>query len=273
MPAAKDPPPQQGSITEREVAAYWDQNADSWSPRVRGGIDVYREFYNNPAILEFIGDVAGQRVLDAGCGEGHNTRILARRGARMTGVDLSARMIEHARAEERREPLGIRYEVASFSDLALLDAGAFDAAASFMALMDGPDFAGAMREIYRVLKPRGRLTFSILHPCFATKGFTWLHDEQGVENGIRVAAYFDSTPWVERWKFSGAPDAPDAEMFAVPRFDRTLSEYVNGILDAGFSLERIHEPRPSEQACSEHPFLRKWREHAPLFLYFRAVRR
>ena len=50
-------------------------------------------------------------VLDAGCGEGYNTRILARGGARMTGVDLSERMIELAQAEERRAPLGIRYVV------------------------------------------------------------------------------------------------------------------------------------------------------------------
>jgi 2-polyprenyl-3-methyl-5-hydroxy-6-metoxy-1,4-benzoquinol methylase len=75
-----------------DVARYWNSNADAWAEQVRRGADVAREWLNNPAFLELVGDVPGRRVLDAGCGEGYNTRILARRGARMTGVDLSERM-------------------------------------------------------------------------------------------------------------------------------------------------------------------------------------
>ncbi len=44
----------EATISEREVAEHWDHNADSWSERVRAGMDVYREFYNNPAFLAFI---------------------------------------------------------------------------------------------------------------------------------------------------------------------------------------------------------------------------
>ncbi len=90
-----------------------------------------------PSFFEFMGDLSGKTVLDAGCGEGHNTRLLARSGARMTGVDISERMIELARREEQSEALGIRYEVASFSDLSLFDDAAFDVVVSSMALMDG----------------------------------------------------------------------------------------------------------------------------------------
>src|ERR1700704_1470292 len=87
------------------VARYWDDNAAAWAREVRQGHDVAREFMNNPAFLALIGDLHGRKVLDAGCGDGYNTRMLAR----MTGVDLSARMIELAQDEERRAPLGIRY--------------------------------------------------------------------------------------------------------------------------------------------------------------------
>jgi len=124
-------------IPEQEVARYCDENANLWPDHVRKGWDVYREYFNNPAFFEFIGDLSGKTVLDAGCGEGHNTRLLARSGARMTGVDISQRMIELARREEQREPLGIRYEVASFSDLSVLDDVSFDVVVSSMALMDG----------------------------------------------------------------------------------------------------------------------------------------
>ncbi|HYS93305.1 MAG TPA: methyltransferase domain-containing protein, partial [Candidatus Acidoferrales bacterium] len=78
-------------FSEEDVARYWDDNARSWATEVRQGHDIAREFLNNPAFLTFIGELEGRRVLDAGCGEGHNTRIFARRGARMTGVDLSPR--------------------------------------------------------------------------------------------------------------------------------------------------------------------------------------
>src|SRR3989304_6179636 len=90
-------------MSEDEVALYWDQNADSWSDQVRKGWDYYREYLNNPAFLRFIGDLAGKRVLDAGCGEGYNTRLLARSGASMVGVDISRKMIEYAREQEKRE--------------------------------------------------------------------------------------------------------------------------------------------------------------------------
>jgi SAM-dependent methyltransferase len=257
-------------ISESEVARSWDENADSWAEQVRSGLDAYREHYNNPAFVEFIGDVRSKTVLDAGCGEGYNTRILARRGARMTGIDISARMIELAREEEERKPAGIRYEVASFTNLAPFADSTFDVEVSFMALMDGPDFPSAIRELYRVLKPGGTLAFSLTHPCFVTKGLSWIRDQSGNETGLTVAHYFDEQPWIERWKFAKVPESAQAAPFAVPRFDRTLAHYVNTVIDSGFILARIEEPRPSEQASSEHPWLKRWREHAPLFFYVRA---
>ncbi len=101
-----------------DVARYWDDNAAAWAREVRQGHDLAREFLNNPAFLALIGDLRGRQVLDAGGGDGYNTRILARAGAHMTGVDLSARMIGLAQEEERRAPLGIRYARASYTDLA-----------------------------------------------------------------------------------------------------------------------------------------------------------
>ena len=146
-------------ITEEEVSGYWDENADLWAEYVRKGWDAYREYLNNPAFLKFIGDLNGKTVLDAGCGEGYNTRILAKSGAQVVGVDISQRMIELARQEEKREPLGIGYGVASFSKLSLFDDASFDTVVSFMAMTDGPDYEGALKEIFGVLRKKGELFF------------------------------------------------------------------------------------------------------------------
>lgn len=259
-------------IPEQEVARYWDENADVWANHVRQGGNAYREYFNNPAFFEFMGDLSGKAVLDAGCGEGYNTRLLARSGARMTGVDISERMIELARQEEQREPLGIRYEVASFSDLSLFDDASFDVVVSSMALMDGPDFEGAVAEIFRVLRPSGELMFSIIHPCFVTKGYGWVPDEHGNPVKITISDYFASEPWVEHWRFSRAPTPQDVEPFAVPRFPRTLSDYLNTLIGAGFVLKRMREPRPSEELCEKRPRMHRWRDHAAIFLYVHAVK-
>ena len=42
-----------------------------------------------PAFLKLVGNIKGKTVLDAGCGEGYNTRIFARMGAKITGIDIS----------------------------------------------------------------------------------------------------------------------------------------------------------------------------------------
>lgn len=49
-------------ITEEEVAKYWNGNADSWTEQVRRGWDAYREYFNNPAFLKFIGNLSGKTV-------------------------------------------------------------------------------------------------------------------------------------------------------------------------------------------------------------------
>jgi SAM-dependent methyltransferase len=261
------------AIDEAAVAACWNGNADRWAADVQAGFDRYRELYTLPAFLDFMPPIEGRRVIDLGCGEGANTRRFARLGGQLTGIDLSDRLIALARAEEDRAPLGIRYEIGSFSKLNGFAAESFEVALSTMALMDGPEFGAAMRESWRVLAPGGRLCFNVLHPCFMTRGFEWLPGETGDYDAIRVAEYFNREPFVERWGFSKAPEAASVvEPFSVPYFAYTLADYLNAVTEAGFRIEQIGEPAPSEAVAREHPWLERWRRHASLVLMVRAVK-
>src|SRR5207249_4006273 len=118
---------------------------------------------NTPAFFAMLPDVRGLAGLDIGCGEGHNTRLLAKRGARVTAVDIAEVFVAYAQKEEAREPLGIDYRVASAVELPFAGAG-FDFVTGFMSFMDVPEIDRVLAEAYRVLKPGGFLQFSITHP-------------------------------------------------------------------------------------------------------------
>jgi ubiquinone/menaquinone biosynthesis C-methylase UbiE len=246
-------------MDDSDVARLWDGNAEVWARHVRAGYDTYRDLFNNPAFLEFAGDLQGQAVLDAGCGEGHNTRLLARAGARMTGADLSERMIALAREEEERDPLGIGYEVASMSDMPMFSHEAFDAVVSTMALMDCADYEGPVTEFWRVLRPGGMLAFSLLHPCYSYFILDWEYGDDGEVASVRVGPYFREREKVLEWKFGAAPDSEEVEPFTGAYFHRTMAELINPPCATGFRLEGVAEPRPTEEACRADPRLRKHR--------------
>jgi ubiquinone/menaquinone biosynthesis C-methylase UbiE len=246
-------------VDDRDVADYWDGNAEVWTRHVRAGYDTFRRLYNNPAFFAFVGDLSGQYVLDVGCGEGYNTRLFSQRGARMVGIDISTGMIEAARAEEARQPMGIRYEVASMNDLSLFEDETFDACVSTMALMDCADYAGAVRDIHRVLRPGGLFAYNVCHPCFTYEIRDWDYDHDGECIGVRLGVYFQEGAYEEQWWFGAAPEDEKAatEPFTVLYFHRTLAEFVNPLCEAGFRIEEIAEPRPTDEACEQDPRLKK----------------
>ena len=262
-------------MDDRDMARYWDENAPDWVRAVRAGYDVCREYVNNPAFFDMLGDIRGLRVLDIGCGEGRNTRLFADRGAAVTGIDVSEAMIAAARDEEQREPRGIAYHVGSGSDRGRFADGAFDAVLSTMVLMDMPDHAGCVREVARVLRAGGTFQFSITHPVCQTRLWRWVHDDQGRRLGVVIGNYFSLQPSapeqdVDTWFFGGAPAEVKAAArpFHIPRFFRTLSEYVNTLVDAGLSVDRMAEPHASDEALAKCPSLYDTRQ-VPYWIVFR----
>ena len=90
-----------------QAGRMWNENADVWTKLSRAGYDTCRDLFNTPTFLEMLPNVNNLQGLDIGCGEGHNTRLLARREARMTGIDVSERFIERARKGGRGDALDL----------------------------------------------------------------------------------------------------------------------------------------------------------------------
>ena len=257
-------------MNHNEVGHYWNDSADVWTKLARAGYDVYRDYLNTPAFFRMLPNAAELTGLDIGCGEGHNTRLLAKLGARMTAVDIAAVFIGHAIRAEADEPLNIDYVLASAVELPFDDAS-FDFTTAFMSLMDVPETDRVLAEAWRVLRPGGFLQFSISHPCFDTPHRRNIRDAHGQTYAIEVGDYFQNREGeIDEWLFTAAP--PEVKQglrkFRIPRFTRTLSQWLNLLLDAGFLLEGIEEPRPSDETVAACPAL----QDAQVVSYFLHLR-
>ena len=258
-----------------EVARHWDGNSAGWIAGVRGGCDKYREYVNNPAFFSMLGSIEGMRIIDIGCGEGYNTRKLAERGASVVGVDISEKLIEAASELEAKQQLGIEYHQISGDDLSMFADKSFDAVVSTMALMDFGNLASCVAEAWRVLKDEGFFQFSVLHPCVNVSTFRWINNEKNKREVIEFGNYFNVEPVIpagdiDQWWFSSMPEEKRKQYgkFKVPRFYRTISEYVNTLIGAGFEILQMVEPFASKEAAEKCPGVADTRT-IPFFLIFR----
>ncbi|HEY1619237.1 MAG TPA: methyltransferase domain-containing protein [Streptosporangiaceae bacterium] len=169
-----------------------------------------------PPLLDLLGDVRGRRVLDAGCGEGYLSRVLAARGALVTGADIAPSLVERAR---RKSPAGIDYLVADLSEPQPGLAGSFDLVASYLVLNDVPGYQGFAATIAAALMPGGSAVLAFNNPyAGALRG----HATDYFATGTR-------SPYKALW------EAGIRAYF----YHRTLEEYLDAFLGAGLRLAKL----------------------------------
>jgi ubiquinone/menaquinone biosynthesis C-methylase UbiE len=206
--------------------------------------------YERPAVLALAGDVAGRRILDAGCGSGPLFAALRDRGAIVTGIDKSARMLELAR---RRLGDDADLHVAELGRPLPFADGTFDDVTASLVLHYLQDWGPALAELRRVLKPGGRLIVSVNHP-FAEN--LW-HREAGLKPD-----YFATCSYTVEWTAGGQS--------AVLRFwRRPLHAMTDAFTAAGFRITVISEPPVAPDTPREMlPLNVADRQWIPCFLFF-----
>ena len=255
-----------------EGSAAWERIADGWADMMRTGTGPgqTRTLILDGPHLQLLGDVKGKRILDAGCGEGRFARMLAERGAEVTAIDLSRRMIELAQAEEAKAPLGVEYAVMSMTDLSPFANESFDAVVSYLSILDVEDFETALREIARVLKSGSRFMFSTVHPCFYPPDSSWKPRKLGTIPMFdkdklyrKVDNYFPA----REIRFRMWPTAPAETV----NYHRPISVYARACRDAGLLIRDIIEPVPDEKVLAERDYLREY-VRAPGMILFECVK-
>ena len=213
---------------KRRLRTEWADMAETWIGDHAGGRDNHREGLLDSWMLEAAGEVSSLDVIDLGCGEGRFSRMLAERGAKVTGVDMVERFIAFADGSRVGNET---YLLGDMEDLSLA-AETFDVAVSYVTLVDVVDFRSAITEAFRVLRQGGRFLVCNLQPM-VTAGNGWIkHGNDKLH--FKLDDYFDE----------GTRAMPFPQG-TITNFHRTLSSYTNTFLETGFVLEGIREPKPS----------------------------
>jgi ubiquinone biosynthesis O-methyltransferase len=140
---------------EKLAARWWDRNSE------------FKPLHDiNPLRCSFIDskvELAGKNVIDVGCGGGILSEAMARRGAKVTGIDMGEAPLGVARLHLLESQLDVNYERSSAEDYAARHAGEFDVVTCLEMLEHVPDPASVLQACATLLKPGGHLFVSTIN--------------------------------------------------------------------------------------------------------------
>ncbi len=231
--------------------------------RSKLGLDGALEW---PQLRSMLPEMEGLRVLDLGCGYGWFSRWAVLNGAQsVLGIDLSNKMLQMARSKSAGETYqGITYQRGDLDDLQLSadHHESYDLAFSSLALHYLVNCAALVRQVHAVLKPGGSFVFSIEHPIYTAPSKPGVVQGEGGHRYWRLDNYQKQGERVTDWL---------AER--VRKQHRTVTSYVNMLLDAGFELTGFNEWYPTKEELEARPDLSKeWGNETikPTFLFMQA---
>lgn len=224
---------------DKNMANAWDKISPSYQRRYQIGTSKihWGPLCPSENELKLLGEVNKKSVIEVGSGAGQNSIVLAKQGAITTAFDLSKEQLKQGKEIARRENVKVNFVRGDFQKIREhFNPNSFEVAMSAYALQYCSSLNSmneTFQQIYEILTPKGIFVFSLDHPV-RTIGY-W--DEK--TDKFILDNYFDRTQ--KEWDYS----FPETEVSARMKGSfRTISDIVNGVLQAGFRLEKILEPEP-----------------------------
>lgn len=229
---------------DADAEQYHDAHAEFLGVDSPGGEFIWCPEGLHEGDMGLLGEVAGKRVLEIGCGSAPCSRWLAGQGAAAVGLDLSMGMLSRGLAAMTRGGPRVPLVQADAESLPFADESFDLACSAFGAVPFVADSALVMREVARVLRPGGRWVFSVNHPM------RWIFpDDPGPTGLVATVPYFDRTPYTE-------VDGDGNPVYV--EHHRTIGDRVREIVGAGLVLDDIVEPEWPEWLD------REWGQWSPL---------
>jgi ubiquinone/menaquinone biosynthesis C-methylase UbiE len=253
--------------TDKKTINWYNENAKKYSSHVNNPADsIYHAYYEKPAMHKLIPDIQGKQVLSLGCGSGEDSNHLKKLGAkRSVGIDIAEELIKIAKASHTEcEFHTMDMEQLNFQD------EEFDFAYSSLAIGYIENWTRVLHEVFRVLKPNSYFLFSCQHPLRSTMVET-RSDENGYEKQISIIKDKNS----EQYKIIGdylharKLEAITGNIMMVTGWHKPLSEIINTAVDAGFSIDRLVEPQPTEEMKNISPQTHEKLSKIPEFMILR----
>jgi SAM-dependent methyltransferase len=229
----------------RRTRDTYDQLAAVWSATTDEG--PFNGFLERPALRSLVPSrLTDAAVLDAGCGSGAQARWLLDQGADVVGIDLSPRMVEEAK---RRCGGQGRFFVADLAEPLPLEPRSLDGITCSLALHYLHDWSVPLRSFASALRPAGWAVISLDHPFGAP-----LPTQRG--------GYFDTELATDTWRKG---DVEVSQQF----WRRPLSAALDAFAAAGFVVDRVAEPQPSDEALMRFPDELAGLVGVPVFIVYR----
>lgn len=235
-------------MSKQKIKQAYEDLADGYNAMIDH--KPHNAYYDRPNTLNLVGEVEGKTVLDAACGPGKYAEILMSKGAKVTGFDISPKMIAHAK--DRNQSAGDFFVHDLSEPFESLADESFDMVLCALAMHYIENWDLTMKEFHRVLKPKGQLIISIEHPFFD-------HIYHKSEH------YFDIEHVKCTWNGFGKP-------VEINSYRRPLQECLTPLIENGFSIDKLLEPKPVKAFEQLDPKHYKELNEFPAFMCIRAVR-
>lgn len=238
----------------------WNRLAEHYQV-FREELGTYNELVEVPAMLNLIGDIKGKKVLDAGCGHGFYSLLLAQKGAIVTGIDIAEKNIELATKNASKRSIKCEFVVCDMQDLSIFSSETFDLVTSSIVVGYLDDLKKAFLEVFRVLKSQGIFTFSENHPIL--KG-EWEKDPEGRRLHWNLDNYFERSIIIDKWR------TQSGGIIETRSQHRTVQDYFDALISVGFTIERLVEPEPIDTGTITKKNRYERAKRIPYFILFKA---